>query len=165
MKKCIKVLIGLMAAVIISTTSNAEVVKANSTVSVEAGQVIDGSALTNEEQAEDNIFNVKKGVDFYQGGVKISKLSSNTINVFGYTFAYHDCDDVDLYMYVEKLVDGSWCSYKSFKYTDNNVSTLSKSISLKVDSGYYYRLRGYHRTYNDGRQESTTTATDGIYIG
>ncbi len=163
MKRCFKILAGLLAITAIGTMNNLEVVKANTFEDI--GQIIDGSTLTNEKQAEDNVFNVKKGTDFYQGGAKISVLSKNSINAFGYTFAYHDCDSIDLYLYIEKLVGNSWQSYKSFKFTDENVSTLSKSITLQVPSGYSYRLRGYHRTYNDGRQESASTVTEGVYVG
>ena len=163
MKSCFKILAGLLAITAIGTMNNLEVVKANTFEDI--GQIIDGSTLTNEKQAEDNVFNVKKGTDFYQGGAKISVLSKNSINAFGYTFAYHDCDSIDLYLYIEKLVGNSWQSYKSFKFTDENVSTLSKSITLQVPSGYSYRLRGYHRTYNDGRQESASTVTEGVYVG
>ena len=106
-----------------------------------------------------------KGTDFYQGGAKISVLSKNSINVYGHTFAYHDCDSIDLYLYVEKLVGNSWQSYKSFEFTDTNASILSKSVTMTVPSGYKYRLRGYHRTYNDGRQESASTKTEGVYVG
>lgn len=163
MKRCVKVLAGLLVVMVLGTTNSTEMVKANSFDDI--GQIIDGSMLTNDKQAEDYVFNVKRGADFYQGGAKISVLSSNSINAFGYTFAYHDCESIDLYLYVEKLVGDSWQSYKSFKFTDENVSTLSKSITLQVPSGYSYRLRGYHRTYNNGRQESSSTVTDGVYVG
>ena len=70
-----------------------------------------------------------------------------------------------MYIYVEQYNDGYWNSYKSYKYTEDNQSILSKSVNLKVEPGHYYRLRGYHRTYNEGRQESTSTDTKGVYVG
>lgn len=163
MKKCVKVLAGFLAVMVIGTTNSAEVVKADAVDDIE--HIVHTSTWSDETQAEDIVTNVMKGTDFYQGGAKISVLSKNSINAYGHTFAYHTCDSIDLYLYVEKLVGNSWQSYKSFEFTDTNVSTLSKSVTMTVPSGYKYRLRGYHRTYNDGRQESSSTVTDGVYVG
>lgn len=163
MKRCVKVLAGLLAVMVIGTTNSVEVVRADAIDDIE--HIVHTSTWSDETQAEDIVTNVMKGTDFYQGGAKISVLSSNSINVYGHTFAYHDCDSIDLYLFVEKLVGDSWQSYKSFEFTDTNVSTLSRSVNMTVQSGYKYRLRGYHRTYNDGRQESASTKTDGVYVG
>lgn len=163
MKKCIKVLAGLLAVMVIGTMNSAEVVKADAVDDID--QIIHTSTWSDETQAEDIVTNVKRGTDFYQGGAKISVLSSNSINVYGHTFAYHDCDSIDLVIYVDKLVGNTWKLYKSFSFTENNVSIVSKSVTMTVPSGYKYRMRGYHRTYNDGRQESSSTVTDGVYVG
>lgn len=163
MKKCVKVLAGLLAVMVIGTMNSAEVVRADAVDDIE--QIVHTSTWSDETQAEDIVTSVKRGTDFYQGGAKISVLSKNSINVYGHTFAYHTCDSIDLYLYVEKLVGNSWQSYKSFEFTDTNVSTLSKSVTMTVQSGYKYRLRGYHRTYNDGRQESAFSTTEGVYVG
>lgn len=163
MKRCVKVLAGLLAVMVIGTTNSAEVVRADAIDDIE--HIVHTSTWSDETQAEDIVTNVMKGTDFYQGGAKISVISKNSINVYGHTFAYHDCDSIDLYLFVEKLVGDSWQSYQSFEFTDTNVSTLSRSVNMTVQSGYKYRLRGYHRTYNDGRQESASTKTEGVYVG
>lgn len=163
MKKCVKVLAGLLAVMVIGTMNSAEVVRADAVDDIE--HIVHTSTWNDETQAEDIVTNVMKGTDFYQGATKISVLSKNSINAYGHTFAYHDCDSIDLYLYVEKLVGNTWQSYKSFAFTDTNASILSKSVTMTVPSGYKYRLRGYHRTYNDGRQESASTTTEGVYVG
>lgn len=122
------------------------------------------SVLTDQEESEDISYMLGKGTDLYVGSVKISALGNSTINAYGSTVAHHSCDKMELYIYVEQYNDGYWNSYTSYKYEGNNTSLLSKSANLKVEPGHYYRLRGYHRTYNDGRQESTSSMTDGIYI-
>ena len=131
----------------------------------EVGMVIDGSMLTDEKVAEDETFALSKGTDFYRGGIKISAVDSNTVNIYGFTFANHTCESIDLYLFLEQYKNGYWSTYKIYQYTEENVSTMSRSRNVDVESGYYYRLRGYHRTYNEGRQESTSTDTSGIYIG
>lgn len=154
----IKPIIGIIMAVILVFLSNPVITKAN------VNEMIDGSYLIKENESEDVSFALAKGTDLYQGRTKISALGDNEINAFGMTAAYHDCDDIDLYLFVERYNNGSWSTYEIYQYTEHDISVLSKSVNLKVESGYYYRLRGYHRTYNDGRQESTSTTTDGIYI-
>lgn len=163
MKKYVKILAGLLAVMMIGTMSSAEVVKADAVDDMD--QIIHTSTWSDETQAEDIVTNVMKGTDFYQGAAKISVLSSNSINAYGHTFAYHNCDTIDLVIYVDKLVGNTWKLYKSFSFTENNVSTLSKSVTMTVQSGYKYRMRGYHRTYNDGRQESAYSTTEGVYVG
>lgn len=131
----------------------------------EVGTVVDGSVLTDQKEAKDETFALGKGTDLYRGGIKISAVDSNTVNIYGFTFANHTCESLDVYLYLEQYKNGSWSTYGIYQYTDYNVSTMSRSRSVDVEPGYYYRLRGYHRTYKDGRQESTSTMTNGIPIG
>ena len=148
---------------LVFTVNNVYIVEAKSTD--ESGTVIDGSALVDQTVAEDETFALGKGTDFYRGGVKISAIDNNTVNIYGFTFANHTCESLDVYLYLEQYKNGSWSTYGIYQYTDYNVSTMSRSRNVDVESGYYYRLRGYHRTYKDGRQESASTMTDGIPIG
>lgn len=131
----------------------------------EVGTVVDGSVLTDQKMAEDETFALGKGTDLYRGGIQISEVDNNTLSIYGFTFAHHTCESLDLYLYLEQYKNGSWSTYGIYQYTDYNVSTMSRSRSVDVEPGYYYRLRGYHRTYKDGRQESTSTMTNGIPIG
>lgn len=128
------------------------------------GIVVDGSILTDETMARDEVFALGKGTDLYRGGTQISKINSNTVNVYGFTFANHTCDSLDLYLFLEQYKNGTWSTYGIYEFTADDTSTLSKSKNVTVERGYYYRVRGYHRTYNDGRQESVSTTTNGILI-
>lgn len=154
----VTVLIGL-----ISTVNGIYTVEVKATD--EVGTIVDGSILTDQETASDEIYAIGKGTDFYRGGVQISAIDSDTVNLYGFTFANHTCDSVDLYMYLEQYKNGSWSTYGIYQYSDYNISTLSKSRNVTVEPGYYYRVRGYHRTYNDGRQESGSSMTNGIPVG
>lgn len=144
-------------------------ISSNIPVKASAGNGLEKSieefSLTDQKESEDISYMLGKGTDLYVGSVKINALDSKTINVYGSTVAHHKCESISLYIYVEQYNDGSWDSYKSYKYTEDNQSILSKSVNLKVEPGHYYRLRGYHRTYNEGRQESTSTDTKGVYVG
>lgn len=161
LKRIVKII--MLACVVSIATNSLYIVEAKSMD--EVGMVIDGSMLTDEKVAEDETFALSKGTDFYRGGIKISAVDSNTVNIYGFTFANHTCESIDLYLFLEQYKNGYWSTYKIYQYTEENVSTMSRSRNVDVESGYYYRLRGYHRTYNEGRQESTSTDTSGIYIG
>lgn len=44
-------------------------------------------------------------------------------------------------------------------------ASLYMSKELKVEKGYYYRLRGYHSCTKSGVTENGGSSTNGIYIG
>ena len=46
-----------------------------------------------------------------------------------------------------------------------NEASLYMSKEVKVEKGYYYRLRGYHSCTKSGVTENGGSVTDGIYIG
>ena len=111
--------------------------------------------------SEDTSYSRLKGNNLNFGNVKVQRISSNEIGIYGLTQCHHTCDTVYLYLYLEQKLNGSYGTY--WKFTADNVSSLSKSINVIVPSGTYYRVRGYHAA-KDGSKESTTTLTSGIMI-
>ena len=134
-------------------------------ISVYASSLLDKitSSETSEDSSEDTSYSRLKGNNLNLGRVKITKLASNKINVYGLTQCHHECDDVYLYLYLERKVNGSYGTYKYWEFNKENASNLTVSLNVLVPSGYYYRLRGYHAA-KDGSKESTTTLTDGILV-
>lgn len=149
--------IGIIMAILISSNSFP--------VSVQASSILDEitELETTEIFAEDTNYSRLRGNNLNFGRAKISKLASNKVNVYGLTQCHHDCDEVYLYLYLEQKVNGSYGTYKSWKFDDADASNLTASIDVIVPSGYYYRVRGYHAA-KDGSKESTTTLTDGILV-
>lgn len=78
------------------------------------------------------------------GSVKIQRMGSNEIGVFGLTQCHKTCSKVYLSLYIERKVNGSYGTYKILEYTANNATNLSKTLNIAVPSGTYYRVRGYH---------------------
>lgn len=115
------------------------------------------------ESSEDISYSLLRGNNLNFGSAKISKLSSNEINIYGLTQCHHTCDNVYLELYLERKVNGSYATYKYWEFEDTNVSNLDVSINVIVPSGYYYRVRGYHAA-KDGSKESTTTLTSGVLV-
>ena len=54
---------------------------------------------------------------------------------------------------------------KSGKKVAYNTDCLYMGTEVKVEKGYYYRLRGYHSCTKNGTIENGGSSTNGIYIG
>lgn len=132
---------------------------------VQASSILDEitEAETLEDFSEDTSYSLLRSNNLAYGSAKITKLSSNKINIYGLTQCHHECDNVYLYLYLEQKDDGSYGTYKYWKFDANNVTSLSRSLNVIVPSGHYYRVRGYHAA-KDGSKESTETLTQGILV-
>lgn len=149
--------IGLAAGILASVTLTS--------VPVQASSILDKvtSEETTEDFAEDTSYSLLKGNNLSSGTVKVQRLSSNEIGIYGLTQCHHTCDTVYLSLYLERKVNGSYGTYKYWNFEVNNATSLSKSLGVIVPSGTYYRVRGYHAA-KDGSKESTSTLTQGIMI-
>lgn len=132
---------------------------------VQASSILDEITVeeTIEDYAEDTRYSSLRGNHLNSGTVKVQRISSNEIGIHGVTQCHHVCDEVYLYLYLEQKKDGSYETYKYWRFTDNNVTSLSRGLTVIVPSGTYYRVRGYHAA-KDGAKESTSTLTQGILI-
>ena len=137
----------------------------SSAITVQASSILNEITAeeTTEDHAEDISYNILRGNHLNSGTVKVQRMSSNEIAIYGLTQCHHVCDEVYLYLYLERKVNGSYGTYRSWKFTDNNATSLSRGLNVAVPSGTYYRVRGYHAA-KDGTKESTSTLTQGILI-
>ena len=119
---------------------------------------------TTEDFAEDTQYSVLRGTNLNLGNVKIQKVNSGELVIYGLTQCHKRCSKVYLSLYLERKVNGSYGTYKYWNFTANNATSLSKTIDVIVPSGTYYRVRGYHAASNGGLKESTSTLTSGIMI-
>lgn len=149
--------IGLAAGILTLVTATS--------VPVQASSILDKvtSEETTESFAEDTSYSLLKSNNLNYGSLKVQKISSNEIGIYGLTQCHHACDTVYLSIYLERKVNGNYGTYKYWEFTANDVTSLSRGIKVIVPSGTYYRARGYHAA-KDGSKESTTTLTSGIMI-
>lgn len=119
---------------------------------------------TTEEWSEDTQYSPLRGTNLNLGNMKIQKISSTEVAIDGLTQCHRKCAKVYLYIYLERKVNGSYSTYKSWRYEASNVTNLAKGLRVIVPSGSYYRVRGYHAASNGGLKESTTTLTSGIKV-
>lgn len=116
--------------------------------------------------SEDTEYSLLRGNHLSYGNATLTRLSANSISVYGFTQCHHVCDNVYLSLYLERKVNGSYATYKYWNYNTTDATNLTKSLVVSVPSGYYYRIRGYHAASDAGSsKESTSTLTDGIYVG
>ena len=122
------------------------------------------SEETTEDYAEDISYSYLRGTNLNFGSLKIQKIASNEISIYGLTQCHKKCSKIYLYIYLERKVNGSYGTYKYWKFTGDNATYLEKELDVAVPSGTYYRVRGYHAASNGGLKESTSTLTSGIMV-
>lgn len=133
---------------------------------VYGSSILDKMEETTKDYAEVIGYPIMRASCLSVGTGKISKLSSNSISIYGMTQCYKTCDNVYLSLYLERKVNGYYSTYKSWDYSTNNATNLNKSLVVSVPSGYYYRVRTYHAASDGGSdKESVTNLSSGIYVG
>ena len=132
-------------------------------VTVSAAEIADSDLETDEDYAEDTTYSILRGNNLNFGTTSINKLASNKVAISGVTQCHHVCSTVYLTLTLERKVDGTYSAYKSWEFTSSNATNLTKSLTVLVPRGYYYRVRGYHAA-KDGSKESVRTLTKGVLV-
>ena len=160
-----KKLLGLFMAIGLSVGMSVTPALAETTSILDA--VVDRE-LTDEETtadfAEDTSYSLLRGTNLNFGNVKIQRVNSGELAIYGVTQCHKKCSKLYLSLYLERKVNGSYGTYKYWEFTGSNATSLSRTIDVIVPSGTYYRVRGYHAASNGGLKESTSTLTQGIMI-
>ena len=160
-----KKLLGLLVAVGLSVGMSVTPVLAETTSILDA---VAEEELTEEETtedfAEDTEYYPARSTNLNCGNVKIQKVNSGELAIYGLTQCHKKCSKVYLSLFLERKVNGGYSTYKVWEFTGKNVTSLSRTIDVIVPSGTYYRVRGYHAASNGGLKESTSTLTSGIMI-
>ena len=120
---------------------------------------------TTEDFASDDWSVDQRGTYLSNGMSSITREDSTHINISGATNATRSCDKVILTLYVERSTSYAtgYGTYKTYHYTAEDVYSLAKEISnIKVDKGYYYRVKGVHSVTEGSVTETTNSVTDPI---
>ena len=123
------------------------------------------SYTTTEDFASDDWSVDQRGVYLGNGRSSISRADNTHIHISGNTNATQICDKIILTLYVERSTSYAtgYGTYKTYHYTADNVYQIGKEISdIKVDRGYYYRVKGVHSVTENGITETTNSVTDPI---
>ena len=122
--------------------------------------------LTSTEDFSSDEWSVdQRGAYLMDGRSSITRTDSTHISISGNTKATQTCDKIRLTLYVEQSESYAtgYSTYKTYTYSADNVYQLNKEISnIKVDRGYYYRVKGVHSVTENGVMETTDSVTDPI---
>lgn len=132
------------------------------TKSVEELPMIDGSYLIKDEQSEGATTPMTRGADLMTGYSKVRRLGAEEIYAGGTTIAAHVVDQVGVGVIVERAKEGdtSWEFYDTWQKFNENTDRVASSKQLKVEGGYYYRVRCLHSAGED----MSSSFTDGVYV-
>ena len=123
------------------------------------------SYTTEDNFASDDWSTDQRGAYLGSGRSSISRTDSTHISISGNTVATQTCDKVRLTLYVERSTSYAtgYGTYKSYSYSADNAYQLGKEIAnIKVDRGYYYRVKGVHSVTENGVTETTNSVTNPI---
>lgn len=131
----------------------------------EAGQIVDGSELTLSDFVEDEKLVLTRGSYLAKGTVTLNNLGNCVAGLSGETTCYVDCDTVICNVYLEQKNDeGNWYTYDYWNFSTTDDHGLLVSTTCDVEGGHWYRAKGSHIAILNNAIESTTTATNGIWI-
>lgn len=131
----------------------------------EAGQIVDGSELTLSDFVDDESLVLARGAHLAKGTVTINNLGNRVVGLSGNTTCHVDCDTVICNIYLEQKNDeGNWYTYDYWNFSTTDDHGLLVSTTCDVEGGHWYRAKGSHIAILNNAIESTTTATDGIWI-
>lgn len=137
--------------------ANVTVIKASSDI-----PLVDGSYLTYDNESIGYATKISRGVDLLTGYSKVVRLGPGCIYAGGTTVAAHTVERVKIAVLVERIKgEGySWEYYANWAKENNDSDRVSANRELKVEGGYYYRVRCTHSANDD----VSSSFTNGIFI-
>lgn len=131
----------------------------------QVGDTIDGSLLTTDTSAEAIAQHLTRGTYLSNGSSYLQNCGNGVLFISGETNCYRLSSSIQVTLFVERLVNGNWESVSQHTYTNSNDYKVSGGYYLTVSKGYYYRVVGSHSASANGVYESSTSRTNGIWVG
>lgn len=130
-------------------------------------KIVDGSALTTEESSTGYTTPPNtRGEYLMTGECTISKAGLTRVYAYASTTANTEVNYMATIVYVERYheEEDAWGQVAWWMEETNNDYFLSTAKSVKVDRGYFYRVRANHIAGDQYPYDETASATDGIYL-
>ena len=129
------------------------------------GDIVDGSVLTNGDEAEYEENSRSKGTYLASGMGRIANLGGRQVYLSGSTNCHRVSDEVKITLTLQRLEGGSWVYVNSLSpVSAYNTYTVSASGTFSVTGGYYYRVHGSHTAKKGNVSETCSSNSDGIWI-
>ena len=163
MKK--RILSMLFSMAVLCMTAVVSVMNVNAAESEQ--KVVDGSALTMEDSSTGYSAPPQaRGVYLMTGESTISKAGLTRIYAYSSTTANREVNYIATIVYIDRYNEEEdyWGQIDWWMVEDENDYFLSTAKSLKVDRGYYYRVRANHIAGDQYPYDETASVTNGIYL-
>lgn len=163
MKKRILSILSSMAVLCVVLATSAFDVKASE---VEK-KIVDGSTLTTEESSTGYSTSSARGIYLMTGECTISKAGLTRVYAYASTTANKEVDYIATLVYVERYNEEEdfWGQVDWWVAETHNDYFLSTAKTIKVDRGYYYRVRANHIAGESvDSYDETASATNGILL-
>lgn len=130
-------------------------------------KVVDGSALTTEESSTGySQPPCTRGEYLMTGECTISKAGLTRVYAYASTTANTEVNYMATIVYVEQYNEEEdfWGQVAWWMEEAHDDYFLSTAKSVKVDRGYYYRVRANHLAGDQYPYDETASFTNGIYL-
>ena len=139
-----------------------------SMLEVRAAESEHGSVLTNDNSSTGySTPSLARGEYLMTGECTISKAGLTRVYAYASTTANKEVDYIATLVYVERYIeeDDAWGYVDSWAEETHNDYFLSTAKSVKVERGYYYRVRANHIAGESvDSYDETASVTDGIFL-
>lgn len=161
-KRRISAVVVLLLSISLLAVAPTDTKAAEEAKSMEELPMIDGSYLIKDEESIGATTPMTRGEDLMTGYSKVRRIGAGEIYAGGTTIASHAVDRIGVGVIVEraKEEDTSWSFYDTWQKFNENTDRVSSSKRLKVEGGYYYRVRCTHSAGVD----MSSSFTNGVYV-
>lgn len=162
-KRILPILCSLAILFTVTTVSALEV-----NASESEKKIVDGSILTTEDSSTGySSLSNERGIYLMTGECTISKAGLSRVYAYASTTANMEVDYIATLVYVERYNEEEdfWGQVDWWVEETHNDYFLSTAKSIKVDRGYYYRVRANHIAGESvDSYDETASFTDGILL-
>lgn len=130
-------------------------------------KIVDGSVLTMDDSSTGySTSSIARGEYLMTGDCTISKAGLTRVYAYASTTANREVGYIATLVYVEQYneEEDGWGQVYSWVEETNNDYFLSTAKSVKVDRGYYYRVRANHLAGDQYPYDESASVTDGIFL-
>ncbi|WP_395015822.1 DUF6147 family protein [Robinsoniella peoriensis] len=129
-----------------------------------AGDIVDGTLLTLDSSSDGFYRAIARGTYLTSGTCNITNGGGGVIYISGTTLANRVCDNVEVYLSVDRNVNGSWVNIDNRGQVAYNTSECQYYTSIYVSPGYFYRVTASHIVRKGVVKETGSSYTNGIFI-
>lgn len=159
-KKAVKILSIMLCLMFCISITSVDALAAE----YKAGDIVDGTLLTSETSSDGFYRAIARGTYLNSGTCNITNGGGGVIYISGTTLANRTCDSVEVYLSVDRLVNGSWVNIDHRGQVSYNSNQCIFSTSIYSTPGYYYRVTASHIVRKGVVKETSSSYTNGILI-